>query len=440
MRVRFWFRKAPLTLKEAKANRAAHGGVLKDEALPSRPGTITARVTVDGADFDFATGVYTTKGSWDAKAQEIRGRSAQVKAEKATLENIKAGLTNAFNDLQSEGVYITPERVVLQYQKPQARQAALIRVFDEFIAERIQLAVRGQLSPESVTADRVRRGLLENWLRDVGLLEIRPREFRVVRAEQFVQWMRAQGRKKNYALKVVQTYKMLLGWCVKRELLESNPLAEFRPRLDPPDDLVFLTPVELVRLWNYPFASPALRRVADCFAFACFTGLAWRDLYEFRGSRHLLPQRDGSIRLVIQRQKTGTTAIVPLLKPAADILARYGGEQLPVLSNQKFNSHLKQIASMLGMEKHLTTHVGRKTAGMILLQDGVPITIVSRVLGHRSITVTEKSYAQVLAETVTNEMSKCLGAETLGIKSVVRPFLQVFSEQLKESGALLKTA
>ncbi len=64
----------------------------------------------------------------------------------------------------------------------------------------------------------------------------------------------------------------------------------------------------------------------------------------------------------------------------------------PVLSNQRYNSYLKEIGAILGIEKNLTTHTARKTfASTVLLYNDVPIEIVSKLLGHSSIAITEAS-------------------------------------------------
>ncbi|WP_162303590.1 site-specific integrase [Hymenobacter sediminis] len=411
MNVLFWFRKNTRAL--------------------DRPGTVYCRVTVDKAEHNFATSVRVFKADWDAHGQKVRGRSDAAKVANQQLQQLGDGLREAFNILEREGTYITPEKVVLCYQKPQARKQSLLTVFGLYIAERQQLRDAGQLSQASLDADKVRLNLLELWLTEQGLQEMRPQELRAGKVEQFVQWLRANKRKRNYAMKVAQTFKSVLKWCVRKELLETNPMEGFEFKFDAPQQLVFLTPLELVRIWFYKFDNTTMRKVADLFLFQCFTGLAWQDLYNFRASEHLAPRPDGSLMLVLNRQKSGSTAMIPLLKPALEILHKYGGQQLPVPSNQFFNRTLKQIAYMLHLEKHLTTHVGRKTAGMILLQDGVSMTIVSRVLGHRSISITEKHYAHVLADTVTNEMSKVLGEGTLGITQSTRPFLTEFTEYLK---------
>lgn len=411
MKILFWFRKNTRSVE--------------------RPGTIYCRVTVDKVEHDFATAVRAFKPDWDSTRQQVRGRSDAAKAANQQLGQLHAGLTEAFNILEREGTYITPERVVLCYQKPQARRVSLLTAFGQYLVERAQQVTSGQITAASLTADRVRLNLLERWLEETGLKDMRPGEMDWKKGEQFIQWLRNQKRKKNYAMKVVQTFKTVLKWCVREDIIDSNPLDGFEFAFDQPDAPVFLTPYELVRLWFYKFESDTIRKVADLFLFQCFTGLAWQDLYNFRASEHLAPQSNGSMMLLIQRQKSDSTAMIPMMRPALEILAKYGGQQLPVPSNQYYNRTLKQIAYLLNLSKHITTHVGRKTAGMILLQDGVSLTIVSRILGHRSITITERVYARVLTDTVTNEMSKVFGADAMGITQTRRPFLLEFSEQLK---------
>jgi integrase/recombinase XerD len=102
MKILFWYRKNTRSLE--------------------RPGTIYCRVTVDKVEHDFATAVRVFKSDWDSTRQQVRGRSDTAKVANQQLGQLHAGLTEAFNILEREGTYITPERVVLCYQKPQARR------------------------------------------------------------------------------------------------------------------------------------------------------------------------------------------------------------------------------------------------------------------------------------------------------------------------------
>jgi len=101
---------------------------------------------------------------------------------------------------------------------------------------------------------------------------------------------------------------------------------------------------------------------------------------------------------------------IPIIKPARDILNKYAsfvptaGKLLPVLSNQKMNAYLKEIAAIVGIEKDLTTHLARHTfATTVTLANHVSIENVSKMLGHSSIRMTQH-YARILDTSIENEM------------------------------------
>jgi site-specific recombinase XerD len=116
-------------------------------------------------------------------------------------------------------------------------------------------------------------------------------------------------------------------------------------------------------------------------------------------------------RQIIQfaRQKGDAPFTIPFLPQARMILEKYDGN-IPVVSNQKMNDYLKDVAKTVGINKHLTTHVGRKTAGTYLLNHDVPIEVVSKILGHKSVTTTEKIYAVLLQETILRKTAHLCAA------------------------------
>lgn len=410
MALLFWFRKNVRTI--------------------SRPGTIYCRITVEGGEHNFATPVRVFKDEWDAKTQKVRGRSEAAKTANDQLDELGDGLRRAETDLKKEGVYLTPERILLRYQKPQARQLSLRQLVSKYEAALVKQVQTDQITASTREAYLVRLARLDEWLQDKKATDMRPVEMNVRKAQQFFDWLLASGRSRNYAVKVLDAVSGLLRWGVRNDHLEANPMADFSEKKEKDKMPIFLTPPDLVKLWYYEFASQSLRQVADLFLFQCFTGLAWQDLSNFRASEHLIPQPSGAILLRIARQKTTTTALIPFLRPALELLARYGGERLPVPSREYMNRSLKQIAFVLGYKENLTTHVGRKTAGMVLLQDGVPMTIVSRVLGHKSVNITERCYVQVLPDTIINELVKAYGAQVVGTTQTNKPFLLEFTERL----------
>ena len=395
-----------------------------------RPGTIYCRLTIDKAEHNFATIIRIHKEQWDSTAQQVRGRSDSAKIANQQLTQLADGLREAFNILERAGTFITPERVVARYQQPQARQIAMRELMSRYGTHLAEQVAAGKITASSSESYGIRLARLDEWLADTKQQDMRPAEFTVRRAQGFFDWLLAKPRSKNYCLKVMDVVRGMLNWAVRKELLESNPMGGFSERQEALKPPVFLTPPDLVKMWYFDFASQSLRKVADLFLFQCFTGLAWQDLSNFRASEHLSPQPNGSILLSISRQKTHTPILIPFFRPAFEILAKYGGERLPVPSKPYMNRTLQQIAYLLDFKEHITTHVGRKTAGMILLQDGVPMTIVSRWLGHSSVTMTERHYATVLSETISNELSKVYGVEVVGISQTKKPFLREFTERL----------
>ena len=69
---------------------------------------------------------------------------------------------------------------------------------------------------------------------------------------------------------------------------------------------------------------------------------------------------------------------------------------LPVLSNQKSNAYLKEIADLCDIKKNLTTHLARHTfATTVTLSNGVPIETVGQMLGHKNLRTTQH-YAKII--------------------------------------------
>ena len=111
------------------------------------------------------------------------------------------------------------------------------------------------------------------------------------------------------------------------------------------------------------------------------------------------------------REKTQKNISVPLLPKAREIIDKYADdiseEVFDVCSNQRYNSYLKELASIIGIDKRLTTHTARKTfASTVLLYNDVPMEIVSELLGHSSISITEESYGKVVKRKVSEEMRR----------------------------------
>ena len=147
------------------------------------------------------------------------------------------------------------------------------------------------------------------------------------------------------------------------------------------------------------FPTKRLEQVRDVFIFSCFTGLSYIDIKTLKASE-ICTSFDGKLWIMRHRQKTDTPVNVPLLKIPLAILKKYDGqlpkgELLPVLSNQKLNSYLKEIADLCGINKNITFHMSRHTFATMCLNNGVKMENVSKMLGHTNVRTTQQ-YAKVL--------------------------------------------
>jgi site-specific recombinase XerD len=139
--------------------------------------------------------------------------------------------------------------------------------------------------------------------------------------------------------------------------------------------------------------------------------LAYADLQKLRRSE-ISTGIDGGKWIFTRRQKTDSASRIPILPMAQEILDRYADHPqckekdkvLPILSNQKMNAYLKEIADCCGITKRLTFHIARHTfATTITLSNGVPIETVSKMLGHRNLKTTQH-YAKILDRKVSQDM------------------------------------
>ena len=115
----------------------------------------------------------------------------------------------------------------------------------------------------------------------------------------------------------------------------------------------------------------------------------------------------------MKREKTAKELSIPLLPKALGILELYSNEGFvfPRISNQRYNSYLKEIADLVGIEKKMTTHMARRTfASTVLLYNDVPMEVVSELLGHSSMKITQDSYGKVVQKKISLEMNRLKGS------------------------------
>ena len=200
----------------------------------------------------------------------------------------------------------------------------------------------------------------------------------------------------------IQRVKKIIQFAIAENYLKKNPFHLYKNKKYK-TVIVYLTDEELKRLEKHTFSQIRLQQVKDLFIFCCYTGLAYTEMTTLT-TNNIEVGFDGNEWIEMIRKKTNRKISVPVLPKAKEILEKYDNV-LPKISNQKFNSYLKEISALLSIDKKLTHHIARKTfATTVLLYNNVPMEIVSELLGHSNIKITQDSYAKVLNKKVSKEM------------------------------------
>ena len=233
------------------------------------------------------------------------------------------------------------------------------------------------------------------WKYKVDDLDIRKLNYQFMTNYEF--WLKSVRKcDHNTSMKYLSNFKKIVNICIKSGWLDRDPFVGFKMtkrEVERP----FLVDEELNRIIDKTFLMPRMSQVRDIFIFCCYTGLAYADVEKLT-REEITTGIDGEKWIWTSRQKTESTTRIPLLPPALEILDRYKADPqclnrkrlLPVLSNQKMNTYVKEIADACNITKKMTCHTARHIfASTVTLTNGVQIETVSKVLGHGNLKTTQ---------------------------------------------------
>lgn len=200
--------------------------------------------------------------------------------------------------------------------------------------------------------------------------------------------------------------KTICLFALRQGLIHHDPFLGLKLKMKPVDR-GFLTDEEIMSISCREFTIKRLEVVRDLFLFSCFTGLAYIDLHSLTYDNIVC--LNGQDWLITRRQKTSVSTSILLLDIPKAIIEKYRkvektlGKVFPILSNQKMNAYLKEIADLCGIKKNLTFHLARHTFATMSLSKGVPMESVSKMLGHTNIKTTQ-IYARITNKKLEHDM------------------------------------
>lgn len=385
----------------------------KDRTTEDGLKPVFMRISLMNKRLTLATKIFVKQHEWSDQNGKLKTNSEEARRVNKMLEAFKMKAFDYQRELMHEGKAVTLESMKAKwYGLSMEKARMLMDVFKEH-NEQMKALINQEFSP--LTFERYEtsyRHTLEfmKWKYQIEDIDIKQLNYEFISNYEF--WLKSVRKcDHNTTVKYLSNFKKIVHICIKHGWLDKDPFVGFKMtkrEVERP----FLVEEELTRIVDENFKMPRLRQVRDIFIFCCYTGLAYADVKKLTRDE-ITTGIDGKKWIWMSRQKTDSATRVPLMPRALDILDRYKddpqcvnqGRLLPVLSNQKMNNYLTEIADACGITKKMTFHTARHTfATTVTLSNGVPIETVSKMLGHRNLKTTQH-YARILDLKVSEDMN-----------------------------------
>ncbi|MBM6498348.1 site-specific integrase [Flavobacterium macrobrachii] len=372
---------------------------------------IYTRITVNGKRIELSTNRFVEISKWSTEAGKMKGTSEEARSINNHLDLLKSQIRDAEMELIYKKITITTETIKGKLLGVDERARTLVPIFQDH-NNKIKELVGKEYAPgtlERYTTSLKHTIEFMQWKYNISDIDITKIDHAFITDYEF--WLRSvRNCANNTAVKYIKNFNKIIKLCLANDWLDKNPFANYKSKVKEVER-VYLTESEIQSIIEKDFKTERLSLVRDIFLFSCFTGLAYIDVKNLTKS-HISIGIDGEKWIFTHRQKTESASKIPILPVTQMIIDKYGNHPqclnedrlLPILSNQKMNAYLKEIAGVCEIEKELTFHIARHTfATTVTLTNGVPIESVSKMLGHKNLKTTQH-YAKILDRKVSEDM------------------------------------
>lgn len=372
---------------------------------------IYVRLTVNGDRTEFSTKKFIDPSRWLSESAKMKGTTEEARSINSYLDIMKSKVL----DIQMELIHKNQELSIDNFKEKlfgsEEKQRMLVPIFQDHNNKIKELIGKEYASGtlERYTTSLKHTVEFLQWKYNVSDIEITKINHAFISDYEF--YLRSvRNCANNTAVKYIKNFSKIIKICLANDWLDKNPFANYKSKVKEVER-VYLTEEEMQSIIEKDLKTERLSLVRDIFLFSCFTGLAYIDVKNLTKS-HISIGIDGEKWIFTHRQKTESASKIPILPVTQMVIDKYEhhpqcvGEDklLPILSNQKMNAYLKEIAGVCEIQKELTFHIARHTfATTVTLTNGVPIESVSKMLGHKNLRTTQH-YAKVLDKKVSEDM------------------------------------
>ncbi|WP_238929390.1 site-specific integrase [Flavobacterium pokkalii] len=380
--------------------------VSKNGLLP-----IYQRITINGTRIELSTSKFVEKSKWNTAAGKIKGNSEEARLLNSYLDILKNKAYEIEKWMVNNNQEINAQTFKNKLLGVEEKQRKLIVIFEDH-NKRVKDLIGKEFSINTYKKYETALSHTREFLKyQHSINDISIKQIDIAFINDFDFYLRnIKNCNNNSTIKYVRNFGKIVKQCYINGWIEKDPFLNYKGKVKE-NERTYLTENEIDSLLNKNFKIKRLELVRDMFIFSCFTGLAYIDVFNLTKSNIVLGI-DGEKWISTHRQKTESASKIPILPVTQMIIDKYENHPqcnnenklLPILSNQKMNAYLKELADICEIDKELTFHIARHTfATTVTLTNGVPIESVSKMLGHKNLRTTQH-YAKVLDRKVSEDM------------------------------------
>ncbi|WP_367756097.1 tyrosine-type recombinase/integrase [Flavobacterium sp. WC2430] len=368
------------------------------------------RLTLNGNRKQLSTGINIESEHWDTKNQVILKSHKSAILYNAQLDKIKSKVNSIYMILRLQENPFSIEDIHDKYFGKELKKSEFILSYYKQYLSKIKKLVGLEIKDNTYKKFVYVGNHLEAFLKwKYKKTDYPLEELSLQFLNDFDYYLKTEKNQEQITInKTIQRLRTPIKQAISEGYLDRDPFIMHKSKTVR-KTVIFLTKKELKTFEEAVLQQKRLSLIQDLFIFCCYTGLAYNEMANLE-KQNIQIGFDDINWIQMKREKTQRQISIPILPKAQEIIEKYSTDSnliFPPISNQKFNSYLKEISAITGIEKRLTHHIARKTfASTVLLYNDVPMEIVSELLGHSNMTITQESYGKVVQRKVSEEMNK----------------------------------
>ena len=359
---------------------------------------VMGRITVNGSIAQFSAKLSVPEMLWEVSGGRAKGRSLEADRINRHLDNIRTQIGKHYQDICDRESYVTAEKVKNAYLGFGEKYRLLLEAFEKFTADlkkRVGIdRCHGTWNRYYKSIDHLRTFMRKEYnVSDMPLAELEQSFI-----EQYHVYLKTVCRSKAGSVcRYIDCLNNVVRISFNNGLMPRNSFALCRYSA-PTEPRTFLSEEELRIFQTSRLKSAKHECHRGLFLFSRFTEICYKDM-RYLTCEQIIPDTMGHLRIHGNRCKTGGEYTIKFLPAALRLLEKYRGTapsplafDMPKLSS--INCSLRRITKQCGISRHITFHAARHTfATTLCLSQGIPLSTVSKMLGHKQITTTQ-IYAQ----------------------------------------------